>query len=66
MKMMSWSRYHFRSWLSSCVVRRRRGDVVPAEAGTQNHKRLVKKGLRQTDRIRGMGPRVRGEDDGAA
>ena len=24
MKMMSWSRYHSRSWLSSCVVRRRR------------------------------------------
>lgn len=23
MKMLSWSRYHYRSWLSSCVVRRR-------------------------------------------
>jgi hypothetical protein len=24
MKMLSWSRYHYRSWLSSCVVRRRK------------------------------------------
>ena len=24
MKVLSWSRYHYRSWLSSCVVRRRR------------------------------------------
>ena len=66
MKMMSWSRYHCRSWLSSCIVRRRRGDVVPAKAGTHNHKCLVMKGRRQTDKARGMGPRVRGDDDGGA
>jgi hypothetical protein len=23
MKMLSWSRYHYRPWLSACVVRRR-------------------------------------------
>jgi hypothetical protein len=64
MRMMSWSRYHTRLWLSSCIVRRRHGDVVTAKAGTHNHKRLVTKGRHQIDRIRGMGPRVRGDDDG--
>ncbi|HZR74514.1 hypothetical protein [Bradyrhizobium sp.] len=49
MKMLSWSRYHTRPWLSACVVRRR--DLAKPRAGRW-YRRMMRRLRRKIEKLK--------------